>query len=48
MAGSAPTNTAAVDFEKQQAAEADAKEAARQASLQQGQTLIDQIFNGRR
>ena len=46
MAGSAPTNTAAVDFEKQQAAAADAKEAARQASLQQGQTLIDQIFNG--
>jgi hypothetical protein len=46
LSGSAPTNTAAVDFEKQQAAEADAKEAARQASLQQGQTLIDQIFNG--
>jgi hypothetical protein len=46
MAGSAPTNSAAVDFEKQQAAEADAKEAKRQADLQQGQTLIDQIFNG--
>ena len=46
MSGSTPTNNSAVDFEKQQAAEADAKEAARQASLQQGQTLIDQIFNG--
>jgi hypothetical protein len=46
MSGSTPTNTSAVDFEKQQAAQADAKEAARQASLQQGQTLIDQIFNG--
>jgi hypothetical protein len=46
MSGSTPTNSAAVDFEKQQAAEADAKEAARQASLQQGQTLIDQIFSG--
>jgi hypothetical protein len=46
MAGSAPTNSQAVDFEKQQAAEADAKEAARQARLTQGQTLIDQIFNG--
>ena len=46
MSGSAPTNSAAVDFEKQQAAEADAKEAARQQRLTQGQTLIDQIFNG--
>jgi hypothetical protein len=46
MSGSTPTNTSAVDFEKQQAAEADAKEAARQASLQQGQTAIDQIFSG--
>jgi hypothetical protein len=46
MTGSAPTNNAAVDFEKQQAAEADAKEAARQARLTQGQQLIDQIFNG--
>jgi hypothetical protein len=46
MSGSAPTNSAAVDFEKQQAAEADAKEAARQGRLTQGQTLIDQIFNG--
>jgi len=46
MAGSAPSNSQAVDFEKQQAAEADAKEAARQQRLTQGQTLIDQIFNG--
>jgi hypothetical protein len=46
MSGSAPTNSAAVDFEKQQAAEADAKEAARQARLTQGQTAIDQIFSG--
>ena len=46
MTGSAPTNTAAVDFEKQQAAEANAKEAARQARLTQGQQLIDQIFSG--
>jgi hypothetical protein len=46
MAGSQPSNSQAVDFEKQQAAEADAKEAARQQRLQQGQTLIDQIFNG--
>lgn len=46
MSGSQPSNTAAVDFEKQQAAEADAKEAARQQRLTQGQTLIDQIFNG--
>jgi hypothetical protein len=46
MAGSAPSNSEAVDFEKQQAAEADAKEAARQQRLTQGQQLIDQIFNG--
>ena len=46
MTGSAPTNSQAVDFEKQQAAEADAKEAQRQARLTQGQTAIDQIFNG--
>jgi hypothetical protein len=46
MSGSTPTNSAAVDFEKQQAAEADAKEAQRQQRLTQGQTLIDQIFNG--
>jgi hypothetical protein len=46
MSGSAPSNSQAVDFERQQAAEADAKEAQRQQRLQQGQTLIDQIFSG--
>ncbi|HEY1431135.1 MAG TPA: hypothetical protein VGF39_05845 [Stellaceae bacterium] len=46
MSGSAPSNTDAVDFEKQQAAQADAKEALRQQRLEQGKTLIDQIFNG--
>ena len=46
MSGSQPTNNAAVDFEKQQAAEADAKEAQRQQRLTQGQQAIDQIFNG--
>jgi hypothetical protein len=46
MSGSQPTNNAAVDFEKEQAAEADQKEAERQQRLTQGQTLIDQIFNG--
>lgn len=44
MAGSAPTNSSAVDFEKQQAAEADAKEAKRQADLTAGQAAIDKIF----
>jgi hypothetical protein len=46
MSGSAPTNNQAVQFEQEQAAEADQKEADRQARLTQGQTLIDQIFNG--
>ena len=46
MSGSAPTNNAAVQFEQQQAAEADAKEAQRQARLTQGQQAIDQIFSG--
>jgi hypothetical protein len=46
MSGSAPTNNQAVTFEEQQASEADQKEAQRQQRLQQGQTLIDQIFNG--
>ena len=46
MSGSQPTNNQAVQFEQQQAAEADAKEAARQQRLTQGQTAIDQIFNG--
>ena len=46
MSGSQPTNNSAVDFEKEQAAEADAKEAQRQQRLTQGQAAIDQIFNG--
>ena len=46
MSGSAPSNDQAVQFEQQQAAEADQKEADRQARLTQGQNLIDQIFNG--
>jgi hypothetical protein len=46
MSGSAPTNNQAVQFEEQQAAEAQQKEAQRQARLQQGQQLIDQIFSG--
>ena len=46
MSGSTPTNNQAVQFEEQQAAQAQQDEAARQARLQQGQTLIDQIFNG--
>jgi hypothetical protein len=45
MSGSAPTNSQAVDFERQQAAEADAKEAERQARLKQGQAAIDAIFD---
>ena len=44
MAGSAPTNNSAVDFEKEQAAEADAIEKQRQANLQAGQAAIDAIF----
>jgi hypothetical protein len=46
MSGSAPTNNQAVQFEEQQAAQAQQQEAQRQARLQQGQTLIDQIFSG--
>jgi hypothetical protein len=46
MTGSAPQNNQAVQFEQEQAAEADQKEAERQARLTQGQQLIDQIFNG--
>ena len=46
MAGSAPTNNSAVQFEQEQAAEADQKEQERQARLTQGQQAIDQIFNG--
>ena len=46
MSGSQPTNNSAVQFEQEQAAEADQKEAERQARLTQGQQAIDQIFNG--
>jgi hypothetical protein len=46
MSGAQASNNQAVDFEKQQAAEADAKEAQRQQRLTQGQQLIDQIFSG--
>ena len=46
MSGSQPSNTSAVDFEQQQAAQAAATEAARQASLTQGQNVINQIFDG--
>ena len=46
MSGSAPSNSQAVDFERQQAAQAQQKEADRQARLQQGQQAIDAIFNG--
>lgn len=46
MSGSTPTNTSAVDFEKQQAAQAAATEAQRQASLTAGQNAINAIFDG--
>lgn len=46
MSGSQPTNNSAVQFEQEQAAQADQQEAARQARLTQGQQAIDQIFNG--
>jgi hypothetical protein len=46
MSGSQPSNNQAVQFEQEQASEADAKEAQRQQRLTQGQQLIDQIFNG--
>jgi hypothetical protein len=46
MSGSHSSNDAAVQFEEQQAAEADAKEAARQARLEQGKKAIDAIFSG--
>ena len=45
MSGSTPTNTSAVDFEKQQAAQADAKEAQRQADLQSGISAINAIYD---
>jgi hypothetical protein len=46
MSGSQSTNNDSLNFEKQQAAEADAKEAARQQRLTQGKSAIDAIFNG--
>ena len=46
MSGSQPSNNQAVQFEEQQAAQAQQDEAARQARLTQGQQAIDQIFNG--
>lgn len=46
MSGSQPSNNQAVQFEQEQAAEADQKEAQRQIRLTQGQAAIDQIFNG--
>lgn len=45
MSGSAPTNNQAVQFEQQQAAEADAKEALRQQRLQQGTDVINKLFD---
>ena len=39
------TNTSAVDFEKQQAAQADQKEAQRQADLQSGISAINAIYD---
>lgn len=46
MAGSKATNTASIDFQKQQAAQADLKEQQRQAALNQGTNQINQIFGG--
>jgi hypothetical protein len=48
MSGSAPTNNSAVDFEKQQAAQAQQQEAARQARLTAGTNMINQILIFRR
>jgi type II secretory pathway pseudopilin PulG len=45
MSGSQATNNQAVQFEQQQAAEADAKEAARQQRLQQGTDVINKLFD---
>jgi hypothetical protein len=45
MSGSQPTNNQAVQFEQQQAAEADAKEALRQQHLNQGQAAINALFD---
>jgi hypothetical protein len=46
MSGSKSTNNASVDFQKQQAADAAAKETARQARLQSGTDAINAIFQG--
>lgn len=46
MSGSAPTNSQAVQFEQQQAWEAQNKEAERQQRLKEGQAAIDAIFGG--
>jgi hypothetical protein len=45
MSGSAPQNNQAVQFEEQQAAQAQQQEAQRQAALTQGQGLINKIFD---
>ena len=45
MAGSAPSNNQAVEFEEQQAAQAQQQEAQRQARLTQGQAAINKIFD---
>jgi type II secretory pathway pseudopilin PulG len=45
MSGSQPTNNQAVQFEQQQAAEADQKEALRQQRLQQGTDVINKLFD---
>jgi hypothetical protein len=45
MSGSQPTNNQAVQFEQQQAAEADAKDALRQQNLTQGQAAINALFD---
>lgn len=45
MSGSAPTNNSAVDFEEQQAAQAQQQEAERQARLQAGTQMINKIFD---
>jgi hypothetical protein len=45
MSGSAPTNNSAVEFEEQQAAQAQQQEAARQARLTAGTNMINSIFD---
>lgn len=46
MAGAKSQNSQAIDFQKQQAAEAKVKEAQRQARLTQGQEVIDRVYGG--